>query len=168
MTVSRDQPAVHAGEDRPENSLLINRSLSNRLTTLFYDGSRRKRTEVIPDAVRVRRPVCSGWSQSLMAGVLTRTGTKQSICPATGDVPNSVFMRYYGHPTPVGQQYKPIQTILLSQYASELLAGLKSGCVLTSALSFSTASILRPNIPNPFAYESSKLGSDCFSFTDFS
>ena len=41
----------------------------------------------------------SVWSQSLAAGVLTLTGTKQSMCPTSGDGPNGSCMRYCGDRT---------------------------------------------------------------------
>jgi 3-mercaptopyruvate sulfurtransferase SseA len=37
------------------------------------------------------------WSQSLLAGALKQTGTKQSLCSASGVGPNDRSMGYCGH-----------------------------------------------------------------------
>lgn len=60
--------------------------------TSFFILGRRSRS-------RNHGPVSSGWSQSLAEGVLTLTGTKQSLYPATGDGPNGGCMRYRGYGT---------------------------------------------------------------------
>lgn len=50
-------------------------------------------------ASEVGRRLCSGWSQSLAPDVLTLIGSKQSMCPATGDGTNGGCMRYCGRRT---------------------------------------------------------------------
>ena len=52
-------------------------------------------TDIDPGiAMRYKRLLRSGWSQSLAEGGLLLTGTKQSKCQATGDDPNGSFIRH--------------------------------------------------------------------------
>ena len=77
----------------------IIRNLSNRLTTLFYDGSHRKRNEIKLVAVRVQRPVCSDSRQWTLRVRLTLVAPKRLFSLAKYGVLCGSFAVYCGRRT---------------------------------------------------------------------